>query len=134
MTLYNVHIYREVRLMFENIEADTPEAAASIARDGLTSDADDIEDCDGDDLTALIDVAGDDEFTQSVNIDFEPERLRKAALKLLEALSRVAEQADEDCPAENRTRHFTDALEQAHAAITAATAECPQTDEAAEAL
>ena len=33
MTLYNVHIYREVRLMFENIEADTPEAAAQAVVD-----------------------------------------------------------------------------------------------------
>jgi len=86
MTLYNVHIYREMRLAFEGIEADTPEAAAAIARDGMTSDANDIDDCDGEDFAALVDVIGDDEFEKSVTIDFEAERLRKAAPNLLEAL------------------------------------------------
>ena len=33
MTLYTVHLYREMRLTFERVEADTPEAAAAIARD-----------------------------------------------------------------------------------------------------
>jgi hypothetical protein len=31
MTTYNVHLYREMRLDFGGIEADTPEAAAAIA-------------------------------------------------------------------------------------------------------
>ena len=31
MTIFNVHIYREMRLIFTGIEADTPEAAAAIA-------------------------------------------------------------------------------------------------------
>ena len=39
MTSYNVHIYRKMRLVFGGIEADSPEAAAAIARDKLTSDA-----------------------------------------------------------------------------------------------
>ena len=43
MTTYIVHLYREMRLTFEPVEADTPEAAAAIARDRLTEDADDIE-------------------------------------------------------------------------------------------
>ena len=86
MTLYNVHIYREIRLLFERIEADSPEAAAAIARDGLAEDADEIDDCGGVDLAALIDVDGDDQFKQTVSIDFEAERLRKTALELLEAL------------------------------------------------
>src|SRR5271157_120337 len=33
MTIYNVHIYREMRLVFGGIEADTQETAAAIARD-----------------------------------------------------------------------------------------------------
>lgn len=71
MTIYNVHIYREMRLTYERIEADSPEAAALIARDRLSEDADDIEDCDGEDLGALIDVVGDEDHEQSVSIDFE---------------------------------------------------------------
>jgi hypothetical protein len=97
MTLYNVHIYREMRITFGGIEAETPEAAASIASGRPTSDADDIEDCDGADLAALVDVAGDEEFSQSVTIDFEPERHRRAASALLEALeSLLSQTADMD--------------------------------------
>ena len=123
MTLYNVHIYREMRLYFPAITADTPEQAARIAAHKPTADAEYTEDCEGESLAALIDVAGDDEFRQSVTIDFESERLRKAVPVLLEALQTLAEQADEDCPAEYRTRHFADALQQAHAVIAEATAE-----------
>ena len=36
MTLYNMHIYREMRLAFYRIEAATPDTAAVIAR-GRTS-------------------------------------------------------------------------------------------------
>ncbi len=60
-----MHIYREMRLIFADIEADTPEAAAAIARDKPTGDADDIEDCEGEKLTALVDVAGDEDYGQS---------------------------------------------------------------------
>src|SRR5262245_50695858 len=55
-TTYNVHIYREMRLVFGGIEADTHEAAASIARDKPTEHADDIADCDGDTFYACVDV------------------------------------------------------------------------------
>jgi hypothetical protein len=78
MTIYNVHIYREMRLFFSGIEADTP--------DKPTPDADYTEDCDGENLAALLDVVGDDEFEHSVTIDFEHERMRKAAPGLLEAI------------------------------------------------
>jgi len=124
MTIYNVHIYREMRLYFSAITADTSEQAARIAADKPTAEAEYAEDCDGENLAALIDVAGGDDFTQSVTIDFEAERLRKAAPDLLEALKNLAEQADEDCPAERRSRHFRDALEQAFAVI--ATADEPE--------
>ena len=86
---YNVHLYREMRLKFEGIEAETPEGAAAIARDGLTSDADEIDDCDGLDLSALVDEVGDDEYERSVTIDFEEERLRKAAPELLESHKQI---------------------------------------------
>jgi hypothetical protein len=42
-----------------------------------------------------------------------------AGQELLEALVYLVEQADEDCPLENRSRHFIDALENARSAITA---------------
>ena len=125
MTIYNVHIYREMRLHYPGITADTPEQAARVAADRPTPDAETIEDCDGDNLAALIDVAGDDEFTRSVTLDFEPERLRKIAPELLQALQTLAEQADEDCPAHYRSRHFAEALETAYAIISRARAEQP---------
>jgi hypothetical protein len=85
MTLYNVHLYREMLLVFHRIEAATPETAV-VARGRPTSDADDIHDCDGETFAALVDVVGDEEFEQSRLIDFDSERLRKAAPALLEAL------------------------------------------------
>jgi hypothetical protein len=102
MTLYNVHIYREMRLKYERIEADTPEAAATIARDKLTDDADLIDDCDGETFAALVDVIGDEQFEHSVTIDFKPEPLRKVApdlLKVCETLAhRLPELDDDEAP------------------------------------
>jgi len=86
---YNVHIYREMRLVYGGVEANTPEAAATIARDKPTDEADSIHDCDGETLGALIDLVGDEEYEQSRFIDFENERLRKAAPALLAALQRA---------------------------------------------
>jgi hypothetical protein len=76
-----------MRLAFGGIEADTPEAAAAIARAKPTDQADSIDDeCDGENLAALVDVAGDEEYRQTRAIDFEPERQRKASRALLDAL------------------------------------------------
>jgi hypothetical protein len=86
MILYNVYLYREICLTFHRIEADTPEAAAAIASDRTIREADDIDDCDGEDFVALVDVIGDDGFNQSKTIEFAAERLRKAAPALLDAL------------------------------------------------
>ncbi len=86
MTIYNVYIYREMRLVFGGIEAETPEAAAFIARDKLTEEADSIDDCNGDDLSALVDEAGDEQYERTVAIDFEVERQRRAASQMLDAL------------------------------------------------
>ena len=91
MTIFNVHIYREMRLTFSGVEADSLEAAAAIARDKPTSDADGIEDCEGETLAALVDLDGDDQFELSQFVDFEPEKQRKAAPKLLEACRMVVE-------------------------------------------
>ena len=91
MTTYNIHIYREIRLVFSGIEADTLEAAAAIARDKPTEHADDIADCDGETFYACVDVQGDEEYLQSRWIDFEPERERLAAGALLSTLKAVAE-------------------------------------------
>ena len=86
MTLYNVHIYREMRLFYSGIEAETPEDAARIAAGKPTDDAHEIEDCNGDDLGALVDVVGDDQYEESVMIDFAFERMRKAAPDLMQAI------------------------------------------------
>src|SRR5947209_16912657 len=86
MTRYNVHLYREMRLVFERIEAASPEDAAATARDLDTAEADDIESCDGETFAALVDVVGDTDYEQSRFVPFEPERLRQAAPALLEAL------------------------------------------------
>ncbi len=91
MTTYNVHIYRVMRLVYGGIEVDSHEAAAAIARDKPTDQADSIDDCDGETIAALVDVAGDEEHAQSRVIDFEPERQRRAAPKLLTALDAFIE-------------------------------------------
>jgi hypothetical protein len=91
MTTYNVHIYREMKLLYGGIEADTHEAAASIARDKPTDQADAIDDCDGETIAALVDVQGDEQYEHTRLIDFEEERLRKAAAKLLAACRMVIE-------------------------------------------
>ncbi len=90
MTKYIVHLYREMRLSYTDIEADTPESAAAIASSKPTDDADNIDDCEGQNLAALVDVAGDEDYSESVTIDFEPERQRKAASKLLTVLEKCA--------------------------------------------
>ena len=89
MTIYNVHIYRELRLVYSGIEADTHEAAAAIARDRDTEEADSIDDCDGDTFAALVDVEGDEDYTESRDIAFEAERERKAVPKMRSALEAV---------------------------------------------
>lgn len=71
MTLYHVHIYREMRLYFSGIEAPTPDEAARIAASRPTDEAEYAEDCDGENIAALVDVAGDEEFGQSVTVDLQ---------------------------------------------------------------
>jgi hypothetical protein len=124
MTIYNVHAFREMRLVFGGIEADSHEAAAAIARDKPTQDADSIDDeCDGETIGALVDVAGDEDYAQSRMIDFEPERQRRAAPKLLGALKAFIE-ADalaEEC-GEWKWENLDHAFELARGAIAEAEA------------
>ena len=91
MTTYNVHVYREMRLAFGGIDAQSPEAAANIARDKSTDEADSIDDCEGETLAALVDVVDDEDYGQSRMIDFEGERTRKAANAMLTTLKALAE-------------------------------------------
>lgn len=67
---FRVHLYREMRLTFNDIEAETHEKAADIATNMETDRADACEDCDGNNIAALVDVVGDDEFKNSKVIDF----------------------------------------------------------------
>ena len=59
-------------------------------------------------------------FTGSYNADAHL-WVMHTGQKLLMALKELAEQADDDCPAEYRSRHFSHALEQANAVIAEAT-------------
>ena len=68
---YHVHIYREMRLYFPGIEADSSEAAAELARNLPTADAAYTEDCDGRTLAALVDLDGDTEYEHTIDIDFD---------------------------------------------------------------
>jgi hypothetical protein len=77
-TIYNVHIYREICLSFSGISANSPEAAAEIAAGKSTNEAVTIEE--GDNVAALVDVNGDNEYEKSRWIHFEPARLQKAAV------------------------------------------------------
>ena len=79
MKIFNVHIYREMRLVYSGIEAGSHEEAAAIARDKPTDEADSMDDCEGETFSALVDIQGDEDYEQSRDIDFEGEQMRKAA-------------------------------------------------------
>jgi hypothetical protein len=91
-----------MRLVFSPIVANSPEQAAAIARTLPTEDAASIDDCDGDTFTALVDVDGDDEHENTVLVDFEPERQRKAAAELA-AVLRAIENDPEACTCASRS-------------------------------
>ena len=91
MTTYNVHVYREMRLVFGGIEAATHEEAATLARSKPTDQADEIADCEGENIAALVDVQGDEDYGESRIIDFEAERQRQAAGALLSTMKATAE-------------------------------------------
>src|SRR5438105_477814 len=90
MPTYNVNLYREMLLHRPGIEAGSPEEAAQVARDQPTDQAEKIHDCEGETLSALVDLPGDEEYRHSVNVYFEAERLRQAAPEMLRALQAAA--------------------------------------------
>lgn len=97
MPKYRVHIYREMRLVFENIEAETPEAAAHIAADRHFDDCDDWSDCEGVTLSALVDLDSaieESEAQDGVLVDFEERRLLNTARRLLTAFSAILPEID----------------------------------------
>ena len=59
-TTYHVHLYREMRVTFSPIQARSPQEAAEMARQLSNDQAVSIDECDGEDLAALVDVAGDE--------------------------------------------------------------------------
>jgi hypothetical protein len=89
---YRVHIYREMRLVFDGIEAETPEAAAQIAGDKPFDDCDDWSDCEGVNIAALVDHAPHD----GTLIDFEAGRLIAAGAKLTTILGRILYEIDSE--------------------------------------
>jgi hypothetical protein len=87
MTTYNVHIHREVLLTYGDVEADSPEDAASTARGFATGGADRIDDCE--DLSARVELDDPARHQPLVTLDFPAGRQRKAAAKLLDSLKNV---------------------------------------------
>lgn len=118
-TIYHVHIYREMRLYFPAIEANSAEEAARIAAGKSSDEADCAEDCNGDTIAALIDVEGDSEYEKSTVIDFEPARLQKSARELFEALEYFFN-IMHDYPSSVRKGYVTLAFEKARTALTKA--------------
>ena len=74
MQTYNVHLYREMRLFFPGIVASTAEESATIAADMPSGAAEALEDCDGENLAALVGVVGREDCKQNWMIDFDPVR------------------------------------------------------------
>jgi hypothetical protein len=87
---FNVHVYREMRLYFPDIQAETTEAAAAIAIDLPTGEASLIDDCDGRTLGALIDLVGDSEYRHSRMIDTQESKLADKACQVVELLAKCA--------------------------------------------
>jgi hypothetical protein len=91
MPKFKVHAYREMRLVFDEIEADTPDAAAHIAADKPFDECDECSDCEGTTLAALVDEAGEDGQEGVAIVDFEDGRWLKAGPRMLAALQAARE-------------------------------------------
>src|SRR5437667_36060 len=89
MPQYTVHLYREMKLRFDNITAASAQEAADWVSELQSDRADNVADCDGETFGALVDVVGDEDYRHSRMIDFEAKRTRKVAHLLLEALKEV---------------------------------------------
>ena len=60
MTTYTVHLYREMHLVFRDIEAQTPEEAARLTANRSTNDAEFCDDCEGLSYSAHVEPEGGD--------------------------------------------------------------------------
>src|ERR1019366_5042748 len=89
---YRVHLYREMRLVFDGIEAETPEAAAHIAGEKHFDDCDDWNDCEGANSAALVDYAPHD----GIMVHFEAGRLLTAGTRLIDMLNRLLREIDSE--------------------------------------
>lgn len=118
MPTYNVHIYREMRLYYPGVEADTPEHAAEFASDLSTDMAAFCDDCDGQTLAALVDLDGDEEFVNSRLIDFLPSAL--ALLDEADGLWRAAFADDQPVDGGDLVDWFAQWLVRVQAALAVA--------------
>jgi hypothetical protein len=122
MPTFNAYLFREMRLYFTGIEAESKAEAARIASEKNTSAAEEVEDCDGANLAVLVDVVGDEKFAHSELIDFAPARLAKIAPDLLTALKTVVEMEygrDEESRnlGEERLKHFSALIARAEGSV-----------------
>jgi hypothetical protein len=120
MPTYTVHVYREMRVKFTGIEADSMEEAARAGADLRTDQADDVEDCVGANLSAVVDLDCDDDFGRTEGVAFEAGRMMDTGPEMLSALEELIANIDEDVPPEYVTRHFRNALEDARVAVAKA--------------
>jgi hypothetical protein len=94
MPQYRVHVYREMRLVFEGVEADTPQAAAHIAAGKHFDDCNDWSDCEGTNLAALVDEHNDvdiDEAQDGTLVALEDGRWLRAGPRMLAAVQSARE-------------------------------------------
>jgi hypothetical protein len=89
MNSYDIYLHREILITFRDVKAESPEDAAGTACGFATNEIDSVVDCDN--LSARVDVADGDGYHRPVTIDFQPERLRRAAPALLAACRMVVE-------------------------------------------
>jgi hypothetical protein len=124
MPKFRVHVYREMRIVFDNIEAHAPHAAAELAASKQFDDRDDFDDCEGATLAALVDEEGQEDGTL---IDFENGRLLRAAPKLLKALANLLPEIDSEIEQRQHSGNAEDWVElqrmsdAAHIAVREAT-------------
>lgn len=92
MPKYNVHLYREMRVKYFNVEAETPERAAELVRNidpELCDYENETHECEGQSFGAVvdeIDPANPGHWTNETPINFDDGKLRDAAPQLLKAL------------------------------------------------
>lgn len=92
MPKYRVHVYREMRLVFDDIEAASAEKAAFIAGEKHFDDCKEWSDCEGENLSALVDYAPH----EGILIDFEAGRLRTHCPKLIAVLKKLLPEIDSE--------------------------------------